>query len=101
MKTTSRIACIVLLAVFASWAQRGHHDPTPDDRNAGPDRQLAVQRIDPVQIGKDANELAQLADAIPQQAAQAASGVVDKDLRDKLKRIEKLARKLRGELLLN
>ena len=98
MKSIARLTCILLLVSCLVPAQRGHHDPTPDDRNPNPDRPLAVQKPDPIQIKRDADELAQLAATIPTDVDQTNQGVLPKDLRDKLKRIEKLAKHLRGEL---
>ena len=46
----------------------------------------------------EAEELAQLAQSIPAEIKQVNQGVLPKDLSDKLKRIEKLSKHLRGEL---
>ena len=100
MNTLVRLSCVLLLCSCAAVAQRGHRDPTPQDRNASPDRQLAARRIDPVQVRHDANELAQLAGTVPSDTDQALKGVVVKDLKEKLKRIEKLSKQLRGQLIL-
>jgi hypothetical protein len=98
VKSIARLTSILLLVACLAMAQRGHHDPTPDDRNASPDRPVAVQKPDPTQIKRDADELAQLASTVPADVDQANKGVLPKDLRDKLKRIEKLSKHLRGEL---
>jgi hypothetical protein len=94
---------LVLLLCCCCWAsaQRGHHDPTPQDRNANPDRQLATgATVDPAQLKKDADELAQLASTVPAGVVRAVNGTLDKDLKDRLKKIEKLSKRLRSELAL-
>jgi hypothetical protein len=101
VKTIARLTCILLLCSCGVVAQTGHRDPTPEDRNANPDRQLAVQKPDPAQLKRDADELAKLAITVPADVERAGSGVLPKDLKDKLKRIEKLSKRLRGELALN
>jgi len=96
---TSSIGVLLLCCCFAL-PQRGHHDPTPEDRNPSPDRQLATPQVDPAQIRNDAAELAQLANTLPPDIERAANGVLVKDLKDRLKRIEKLSKRLRSELAL-
>jgi hypothetical protein len=54
-----------------------------------------------VDVGKlkhDADELASLAQSIPNDVDATARGILPKDLNDKLKRIEKLAKHLRSDL---
>jgi len=54
--------------------------------------------IDPVRLRQDADELALLAQSIPPDVDRINRGLLPKDLVDKLKRIEKLSKRLRGEL---
>ena len=56
------------------------------------------QKIDPVKLREEADELAKLADSMPSDIAQILQGKLPKDTADKLKRIEKLSKHLRGEL---
>lgn len=56
------------------------------------------RRADPGQLKEEANELAHLAAAVPPQMEQVTQGQLPKDLTDKLKRIEKLAKQLRSEI---
>jgi hypothetical protein len=93
--------CLLWLCGCLALAQHGHRDPTPQDRDVNPDRQLATQQIDPAQLSKDANELAQLANSVPTEIENVKHGVVAKDLDKKLKRIEKLSKRLRSELSLD
>ncbi len=53
---------------------------------------------DPAKLKREADELAQLSAGIPSDLARVARGQLPKDLADKLKRIEKLAKHLRNEL---
>jgi hypothetical protein len=54
--------------------------------------------VDQRQLQLDADELAMLAQSIPMQVDQTTKGVLPKDLGEKLKRIEKLAKQLRTKL---
>ena len=76
-------------------------NPTPEDKNASPDRQLIVQKMDPMQLKREADEIASLAIAIPVDVEQAGKGLLPRELKDKLKRVEKLSKRLRRELALN
>jgi hypothetical protein len=53
---------------------------------------------DPAKLKQEADELAQLSAGVPSDLARVARGQLPKDLADKLKRIEKLARSLRNQL---
>jgi hypothetical protein len=101
VKTIARLTCILLLVSCGVVAQRGHRDPTPEDRNPSPDRQLTVQKPDPAQLKREADELARLAITLPADVERAGNGILSRDLKGKLKRIEKLSKRLRGELALN
>ncbi len=100
MSVVTRLICVLLLCCGAVMAQRGDRDPTPQDRDVSPERQLVKPQIDPVRLQRDANELAQLAGTVPPEVDRAVHGVLAKDLKDKLKRIEKLCKRLRSELTL-
>lgn len=54
--------------------------------------------IDLDKLKHDADELAALAQSVPPDVEQTAKGALPKDLGAKLKRIEKLAKQLRGQL---
>lgn len=55
----------------------------------------------PAQIREDTAQLQQLVQNVQPQLDKASQGVMDKDLLNKLKKIEKLAKKLREELQTN
>jgi phage terminase Nu1 subunit (DNA packaging protein) len=59
-----------------------------------------VQRasVDPAKLKRDADELANLAASIPSAVNQTNMGLLPKDLDQKLKRIEKLAKQLRSQI---
>jgi hypothetical protein len=67
---------------------------TQDTPNAGPH----VERQDAAELAHAARELDELAGTIPADIEQVKKGLLPKDTIEKLKRIEKLARKLRGEV---
>jgi hypothetical protein len=55
---------------------------------------------DPTKLKQEADELAQLSAGVPSDLARVAHGQLPKDLAEKLKRIEKLAKNLRNQLAL-
>lgn len=103
MRTLSLWVLLVLLAVLPAAGQASHRRmPTPTDANANPDApvpQAAKQPpVDMVQFQKDAEELSRLAQTIPPDIEKVKQGLVSKDLNERLKKIEKLSKKLRGQL---
>jgi hypothetical protein len=54
--------------------------------------------IDVVKLQRDAEELASLAQSVPPEIDQTSKGLLPKDLTEKLKRIEKLAKQLRSQI---
>jgi hypothetical protein len=56
--------------------------------------------VDVAQLRRDAEELSQLEKTIQTQIAEAERGAVPKDLGQNLKKIQKLSKRLRGELFL-
>ena len=54
--------------------------------------------LDPAKLRRDADELANLAASVPSAIDQTTRGVLPNDLLEKLKRIEKLSKRLRSEL---
>ena len=70
----------------------------PSDEPPQPGEQGNRPKIDTAQAKRDADQLAKLAGEIPSAVDQANKGVVSKDLNERLKRIEKLSKRLRREL---
>lgn len=59
----------------------------------------AVRRtINPITMQSQANQLADLAASMPQAVQNANKGLLEKDLIQRLKRIEKLAKQLRSQI---
>ena len=56
------------------------------------------KNIDPERLRSEADELAKISAMIPDQVQRVSQGQLPKDLGDKLKRIEKLAKHLRSEV---
>ncbi len=54
--------------------------------------------VDVTKLKRDADELAALAQSVPPEVDQTTKGVLPKDLSEKLKRIEKLAKQLRSQI---
>ena len=54
--------------------------------------------IDLAKLKHNADELAAIAQTVPQEINQTTKGMLPKDLSDKLKRIEKLAKELRSQI---
>ena len=63
-----------------------------------PPASAGVSSPDKIKLKQEAEELARLAGTIPAQVETTAQGRLPKDLSDKLKRIEKLAKHLRSEI---
>jgi len=98
---------IVLCSFLSSSANPGsQYRPVPPGLHEG-EKQIN-KPLDPplieipgpnaAKLKQEANELAQLASGLPSDLARVAHGQLPKDLANKLKRIEKLARNLRNEL---
>ena len=105
IKALLGILCIVL-GVFSSSALKQGRPIPPGVREADkqsnapldPPAVSKLQKVDPKKLKEEADELAKLSAAVPPQVAQVAQGQLPKDLPDQLKRIEKLAKHLRGEI---
>ena len=97
-----------LFAAQLSAAAQSSHPVPPGIRQADQIEAQSEKSIPPtltphrtIDLGKlkrDADELAALAQSVPQDIDQTAKGTLPKDLSTKLKRIEKLAKQLRGQV---
>lgn len=70
----------------------------PDHRKTAPDDPKLPQHIDLVKLQQEADDLARTAQTIPADMAGVRQGTLPKDIIEKLKRIEKLSKRLRSEL---
>jgi len=57
-----------------------------------------AQKLDPAKLREEADDLAKLAQSVPGDVSQIVQGKMPKDAIDRLKRIEKISKQLRGEL---
>jgi len=103
------LSIVVLMCLVPAHAQiKDAYDPgTPPpppslDRDHGktaPDEpKLPQHRIDLVKLQQEADDLARTAQSIPIDVAGVRQGTLRKDTIEKLKRIEKLSKRLRSEL---
>jgi hypothetical protein len=98
------ILLIAIVLVIGSGGQvhRGYPTPpTPSDREEAqksPDPKLPYPRMDGVALEREAKEMAALAATIPGDVEQMKKGLLPIDTLDKLKRIEKLSKQLRGQI---
>jgi len=100
MRKTRGLPLLVIAAMLCApcLAQRGHRNPPdifqdeskmPAATRSGPDKNAMLQQ---------ASELKQLSDTVPDDIQKLSQGVLAKDLSDRLKRIEKLAKQLRQQV---
>ena len=92
---------IILLLSASLLAQHGHRDPSPEDRDANPDRAVVMPKADNAQALRDSEEMLALSQSVYTDLRHASTATVSKDLRERLKKIEKLSKKIRSELLLD
>jgi hypothetical protein len=104
--------CFLLFAVSARpqipapLARCGPHPTDPADWPRNPSLEQPAEAVnlskipaqDKTQLQHDAKELADLSASLPGDIEQVNRGVLPKDVVGKLKRIEKISRRLRGEL---
>jgi hypothetical protein len=57
------------------------------------------QKLDAAKLREEADELAKLAGSVPGDVGQIVQGKMPKDAIDRLKRIERISKHLRGELV--
>jgi hypothetical protein len=100
MSLITRLLVVSILSA-SLLAQHGHRDPSPEDRDANPDRAVVAPAADPVQAARDSEEMLALSQSVYTDLRHASATTVSKDLRERLKRVEKLSKKLRSELLLD
>jgi len=94
----------LLFLVLVSFGDAQSHFPLPpeaaDKQNTVGDSKPALRapRVDALQLQREARELLELAQTIPVDMQHINQGLLPKDTVEKLKRIEKLSKRLRGEL---
>jgi hypothetical protein len=100
---------VLLFMLFVASSARAQRPRPPGQQQADQAEAQAQQNIPPpltsraaidsVKLKHEADELAALAQSVPPEVDQTTKGLLPKDLGEKLKRIEKLAKQLRGELV--
>jgi hypothetical protein len=104
---TSIISFTILCSVMFAFAQGARPIP-PGIRQADHTIEQSEKNLPPplyqrsptdlAKLRHDADELASLAQSIPPSVEQTTKGALPKDLADRLKRIEKLAKQLRSQI---
>jgi hypothetical protein len=102
---TSILLFTLLLSTSLTSAQRvrpaGQHQAATAEaqfEKSVPPPARQPRTVDCQKLNQNADELAALAQSIPQAVDQTTKGILPKDLEDRLKRIEKLAKHLRSEM---
>jgi hypothetical protein len=92
----SRRSCSSAREACSAWVREADKQV-----NAPVEAPAPVKRksVDPARLREEAEELAKLSATIPAQVDQVNKGQIPKDLGDQLKRIEKLAKHLRSEII--
>jgi hypothetical protein len=86
-------------AGFNAGAAQASRTPETEPRPPGQWPQSGGRRmVDVIQLKNEARELTNLSNALPAQMEQIGNGRLPKELIDNLKKIEKLAKHIRGEI---
>jgi hypothetical protein len=106
MRSTLSFFCALLLFPIATSPQAGHAKPpgittadTMSNQPLEPPAKPGPRQINIDQVNSETQELRRLADGLPAQMDQVTKGQLPKDLSDNLKRIEKLAKQLRSQIV--
>ena len=97
------VLCITLLFTISVVAQQPKMSPPPPPLDPGratpPPGQTTVRlNLDFERMQREADDLARTAQTIPADIISVRKGMLPKDVIEKLKQIEKLSKRLRGEL---
>ena len=98
------VGILVVKPTVCAQQSPGHFEPPGKQEIAKYPLQLEAplpppkRTVDPVKLRAEASELADLAREVPSEIDQVAQGKLPKDFAEKLKRIEKLSKHLRGEV---
>src|SRR5215469_12369373 len=104
MKTAGLVVSVLLLCALPARAQgRGWpQPPEPAEKSQVTSKPATTPeqkpRLDTVELQREARELSDLATTVPADMMHVSHGLLPKDTIDKLKRIEKLSKHLRGEI---
>jgi hypothetical protein len=107
MKASALLFAIISLLSSEALAQgrpippgvvQGNQAVIQGEKNVPPPTNQRAATVDPAKLRHDADELASLAQSVPPAIDQTTKGILQKDLSEKLKRIEKLAKQLRSQI---
>jgi len=100
-----RFALVSLLIAFvlvgASIGQRGNYPKPPASAIPGqlpPPETKVFRRLDTIEMEREARELSALATSVPGDVDLLKKGLLPKDAAEKLRRIEKLSKRLRAQI---
>ncbi len=94
------LIAMVLISGSSGQRRRGYPKPPPTPvvpEQPAPEPKSA-QRLDTFTMEREARELSALAASVPGDVEQLKKGLLPRDAMDKLKRIEKLSKQLRGQI---
>jgi hypothetical protein len=89
---------MTMIVITPSNGQRGHHQPPVVFTDESRLPAATYAHPDPKMMLQQANELKELSGTIPGDVESVSKGMISKDLSERLKKIEKLAKKLREEV---
>jgi hypothetical protein len=102
----SLVSCLCFFLFLPNVATPQHNRPagigagdTLANQPVEPPMKTGPRQINIDQVNSETQELRRLADALPTQMDQVTKGQLPKDLGDNLKKIEKLAKHLHGEII--
>ena len=111
MRIQAFLLVLLITVLLSGWflgAAPQAVQPIPRGRAAANDATRKAEQVEPpvpvtqklsaADLQKQADELLSLAQQVHTGTQRATEGLIDKDLKDKLRRIEKLSKKLRDEL---
>ena len=108
MKVPPASFCFVLVGLCLSAAGQsippgaptppGYGSPPPTVYIPAYPGHVSAQRVDPAALQREAKELLDLSQSVQPDIESLKRGLLSRDLVDKLKRIEKLSKHLRGEI---
>ena len=104
MRSASVLSSLLFLFLMSATTQttKSNYPTPPEPLNkedqASQSTPSIAQRIDLARVQKEADDLARTAQTIPADVVSVRKGMLPKDTIQKLKRIEKLSKRLRTEL---
>lgn len=101
MKPAGLLTCVLVLCSSLALAQgrAWPKPPAPAETSSVPKPvPQSKLHVDTLQLQREARELSDLATTLPADIERVNHGLLPKELIDKLKRIEKLSKHLRGEI---